>query len=170
MSRTGGTTWVVAWCLIASAAGPGAAWSLERGAIPPPISAAQWFNSAPKTLHDLKGQVVLIDFWGVWCSPCRKEMPALVRLHDELGASGLVIVAIHTPQKSDQVRDYLRQHRIPLIVAVDTGETAAAYGVDEFPTYVLLDRSGAVVSLPDHLPDAGTLRSLLQGTPAASPR
>jgi thiol-disulfide isomerase/thioredoxin len=150
-------------CLVTVLVGPGSTWCLGPGAIPPPIKAARWFNTpAPQTLQGLKGKVVLLDFWGVWCSPCRAEMPALVRLHTEFKDSGLVIIGVHTPQKADQVGDYLRQHGIPFAVAVDTGETAAAYGVDAFPAYVLLDRAGAIVSVADRPPDAGTLRSLLR--------
>lgn len=131
--------------------------------MPPAIKAAHWFNTpGAKTLQDFKGQVVLLDFWGVWCSPCRKEMPALVQLHNELSGQGLVIIGVHTPQKADQVGGFLRKEGIPFVVAVDTGETAEAYGVDAFPTYVLLDRSGAVVSITDQPPDVETLRARLR--------
>lgn len=140
---------------------------LRIGSPPPAISAASWLNApAPISLAALKGKVVLLDFWGVWCSPCRKEMPALVELQRTYAERGLVVVTIHTPQKAKEVREYLKEHAIPLIVAMDTGDTAEAYGVDEFPTYVLIDRDGIVVSLPEHLPGPEAMKRLLE-KPAA---
>lgn len=136
---------------------------LRTGSAPPAISAANWINApTPITLAALKGKVVLLDFWGVWCSPCRKEMPALVELQRTYAERGLVVVTIHTPEKADQVRDYLKEQKIPLMVAIDTGDTAKAYGVDEFPTYVLIDRDGLVVSLPEHFPRPEAMKSLLE--------
>ncbi|HZM70311.1 MAG TPA: TlpA disulfide reductase family protein, partial [Candidatus Cryosericum sp.] len=120
---------------------------LRVGSAPPAISAASWLNApTPITLAALKGKVVLLDFWGLWCTRCRKEMPTLVEFHRTYAERGLVVVTIHTPEKADLVRDYLKDHEIPLIVAIDTGDTAAAYGVDSFPTYVLVDTDGLVVS------------------------
>jgi thiol-disulfide isomerase/thioredoxin len=136
---------------------------LRVGAPPPAISAASWINApAPITLAALNGKVVLLDFWGVWCSPCRKEMPALVELQRTYADRGLVVVTIHTPEKADQVRAYLKENEIPLMVAIDTGDTAKGYGVDEFPTYVLIDRDGLVVSLPEHLPPPEAMKALLE--------
>jgi len=136
---------------------------LRVGSAPPAISAASWLNTpAPIALAALKGKVVLLDFWGVWCRPCRQEMPALVELQRTYAERGLVVVAIHTPEKADLVRDYLKKQEIPLIVAIDTGDTAAAYGVDEFPTYVLVDREGLVVSLPEHVPGPEAMKRLLE--------
>jgi thiol-disulfide isomerase/thioredoxin len=155
---------IVGLTLLACSFGTGVSWALDIGA-PPPIAASQWLNTgAPMALDELKGKVVLLDFWGVWCSPCCDELPDLVELHEDLGDDGLVIITIHTPQKAEQVRDYLREQRNPLVVAIDTGGTATAYGVDAFPAYVTVDRAGLVVSVSDHPPRKGALRRLLKDT------
>jgi thiol-disulfide isomerase/thioredoxin len=136
---------------------------LKVGARAPAVSAARWYNtSAPLTLEGLGGKVVLLDFWGVWCTPCREQMPKLIELHRTYAARGLVILAIHTPKKADQVPTFLRDHGIPLIVAVDTGETANTYGVDTYPTYVLLDSAGRIVSMPEHVPAPEVIERLLK--------
>src|SRR6185436_1133552 len=52
------------------------------------------------SLADLKGKVVLVNFWATWCAPCRREMPALVKLQDELGGKGLQVVAVTVDTES----------------------------------------------------------------------
>jgi len=133
------------------------------GDTPPPISAARWYNtSTPLVLQQLRGRVVLLDFWGLWCTPCREQLPRLVELQRQFGARGFSVLMVHTPEKGDKVQQYLQTERVPLVVAVDTGETARAYGVDEFPTYVLIDAGGKIVALPEHPPDAQLIERLVR--------
>jgi len=150
-------------CLVAVCALVGAAGAAPSvGARPPALSVASWHNTPrPLSLEQLRGHVVLLDFWGVWCSPCRAEMPQLVALHDRLAARGLVVLTVHTPQKATLLPAYLAEHRLTLPVAVDTGETARAYGVDAFPTHILIDAAGYVVGLPDEIPSPVELERLL---------
>ena len=148
--------------LVVTALATSAPGALPTGTRPPRVSAARWLNSTgPLTLDDLRGQWVLLDFWGVWCTPCRAQVPALSELHREFASKGFVIVAIHTPQKADQVEAFLQKHAVPFAVAVDTGTTAEAYGVDSYPTYVLVNREGIVESLPEHPPDRDAVARLL---------
>ena len=54
-----------------------------------------WKNGAPTTLENLRGKWVLLDFWGYWCGPCVGSMPDLMKLHEEFGDKGLVVIAVH---------------------------------------------------------------------------
>jgi thiol-disulfide isomerase/thioredoxin len=54
-----------------------------------------WKNGSPGTLAELRGKVVLLDFWGYWCGPCVSEMPKLFDLHDKYHGRGLVIIGVH---------------------------------------------------------------------------
>jgi beta-lactamase regulating signal transducer with metallopeptidase domain/uncharacterized GH25 family protein/thiol-disulfide isomerase/thioredoxin len=128
-----------------------------------------WKNGGPVRLADLRGKVVILDFWGYWCGPCMRAMPNLMELHDAFGDRGLVIIAIHDDsvesiedmdKKLTKVRDELWLGRdLPFIVALDgggeikiegtelaaRGATTAAYGINSFPTTVLIDQEGKVL-------------------------
>jgi thiol-disulfide isomerase/thioredoxin len=54
-----------------------------------------WKNGGPVRLEDLRGKVVVLDFWGYWCGPCLGSMPRLMALHDKYEDKGLVIIAVH---------------------------------------------------------------------------
>lgn len=128
-----------------------------------------WEHGGPVKLADLRGKVVLLDFWGYWCGPCVGAMPALMKLHDEFKDKGLVIIAVHD-DSVDSIADMDRKLRdirqkvwtgrdLPFLVALDgggptrikytgttdRGATTAAYGITSFPTTVAIGRDGRVV-------------------------
>lgn len=127
-----------------------------------------WKNGGPVKLADLKGKVVILDFWGHWCGPCVGLMPHLMELHDKYANKGLVIIAIHDDSVEnieemdrhlEKIRKELWKGRdLPFLVALDgggefpvegrgatvKGATTAAYGVKGWPTYVLINRDGMV--------------------------
>lgn len=71
---------------------------LEGKPAPEIRGVSAWKNSPGVTLAELRGKVVLLDFWGWWCSPCvRRAIPDLMQLHEEFNGKGLVIIGIHTP-------------------------------------------------------------------------
>ncbi len=128
-----------------------------------------WKNGGPVTLADLKGNVILLDFWGHWCNPCVAAMPELMQLHDTYKDKGLVVIAVHDDsvesieemdKKLEKIKAGIWNGRdLPFLVALDgggetqieghvekaRGATTAAYGIDSFPTKVLIDRSGRVI-------------------------
>jgi thiol-disulfide isomerase/thioredoxin len=122
-----------------------------------------WKNGEPVRLADLRGKVVVLDFWGHWCGPCLRAMPALVALHDEFADRGLVVIAVHDKSvksiaELDEKIAPVRQRRwfgrdLPFLVALDgEGATTAAFGITMFPTSLLIDRDGNVVRRLDNGP------------------
>ena len=144
-----------------------------------------WKNGPGVTLADLRGKYVLLDFWGYWCGPCIRDMPHLMKLHDMFADRGLAVIAIHdaSVESIDEMDRKLNDQRqwgsireqewwgrdLPFPVALDGvpaaaadrghGATIDAYGINFFPTALLIDREGKVVkqmaawdaNLPDTL-------------------
>ena len=75
---------------------------LMEGLPAPPLrDVVAWKNSPPLELSQLKGKVVLLDFWGFWCGPCIARMPWLFELHDKYAKEGLVVIAVHLDAHSE---------------------------------------------------------------------
>src|SRR5262245_58298690 len=100
-------------------------------------------DDKPIDLKDLKGKVVVLDFWGVWCGPCRAAMPKLKQLYSQHKDDGLVIIGVHTTRQGERMANYAKEQKLPWPVAVDVqGKTVKAFHVDSSPDYYLIDRSG----------------------------
>jgi peroxiredoxin len=99
------------------------------------------------SLTDLRGKVVLVNFWASWCLECRPEMLALERLHRELARQGLAIVGVNAREKTDTVRRYARESSLtfPLVLDPD-GTITARYGVLGLPATFLGGRDGRAVA------------------------
>ena len=127
-----------------------------------------WKNGGPVTLADLRGKIIILDFWGYWCGPCLGTIPGLMKLHDQYKDRGLVIVGVHDDsvnsiaemdQKLERPRKQFWNGRdLPFLIALDgggqtrvagtgrfaRGATTAAYSVYGFPTTLLIGRDGIV--------------------------
>jgi thiol-disulfide isomerase/thioredoxin len=94
-------------------------------------------------LDDLRGRVVLLDFWATWCEPCKLSLPFYARLHGELVKKGLSVVAASTDPGDAEVRDFLAKMALPYTVVRDPdGQIAERLGVQLIPTTILYDRGG----------------------------
>ena len=128
-----------------------------------------WKNSKPLTLAKLRGRYVLLDFWGYWCGPCVRDVPALMAIAQAFPEDKLMVVGIHDDsvgsvkemdEKLSRAREKIWLGRdIPYPVAIDgggatkiegtdvsaRGATTAAYGITFFPTAVLIGPDGKVL-------------------------
>jgi thiol-disulfide isomerase/thioredoxin/outer membrane lipoprotein-sorting protein len=95
-------------------------------------------------LGDLRGKVVLLDFWGTWCGYCREALPSIEMLHRAGSEKGLAVFGVDA-EAPELARDYLTQYGYTLRSLVDLHDAAAAlYHVNSWPTTVLIDRQGNV--------------------------
>ncbi|XHS78982.1 TlpA disulfide reductase family protein [Burkholderiaceae bacterium UC74_6] len=94
-------------------------------------------------LSDLRGQVVLLNFWASWCPPCRDELPSLELLEAALEKDGFKVVALNFRETDAALKRFLDTMPSSLSIYRDADGTAAkAFGAKVFPTSVLIDRAG----------------------------
>ena len=117
----------------------------------------QWFPGQPQTLSNMRGKVILLDFWATWCGPCLAAFPSLTEWHETFGKDGLEILgvtkytgeaegfSVDKPTEIEFLKRFRKANRLPynFVVAKDnTNQTA--YGAGSIPTTVLIDRKGIV--------------------------
>ena len=116
----------------------------------PEIQSTQWLNGAPVTLQDLRGRVVMIDFWTFDCINCQHVIPALKGWHEKYGSQGLTIIGVHTPEfdferQTANVADAIRRFGLPYRVALDNDmQNWNNYRNHYWPSYYLIDRAGYI--------------------------
>ena len=97
-------------------------------------------------LEDLRGRVVLLNFWATWCPPCVAEMPSLERLHRSLEGKGLVVLGVSVDADSRAYESFLRQHQISFPNTRDPEKgISTLYGTFMYPETYIIDREGRLV-------------------------
>ena len=111
-----------------------------------PAFSAPDLDGHPIELAQLRGRVVLLDFWASWCGPCRASLPELRRLHERFSSRGLVVLGINLDHDEAAARAAIRQDRLtwPQLWGAHVSDIAASYGASGIPTFVLIDQQGRV--------------------------
>ena len=103
-------------------------------------------NSGKKVrLAELKGKVVLVEFWATWCPPCRDEIPVIERLHKLYGDKGLTVLAISMDEGDwDEVKAFAKERKISYTVLKGTEDVSTEYMVRLIPATFLIDKEGKI--------------------------
>ncbi len=130
---------------------------------PAPKLKVRWRPDQQTIWDDLRGKVVVLDFWGTWCVPCVAAMSTLMEIHDQFRDKPVRWIAIHTPDQKtfeefDAQLTKLRERAwskrdLPFLTVIDqpvfekeySGETSQNYSVGEWPTLIVIDQQGKVV-------------------------
>lgn len=101
-------------------------------------------------LKQLQGKMVLLDFWGAWCQPCRASLPSLKRLAGQLDPAKAVVISIDERDSHETWAEFVENNGMSWPQIYDTnGELAESFGVDSAPHYFLLDQEGAILAKYD---------------------
>jgi cytochrome c biogenesis protein CcmG/thiol:disulfide interchange protein DsbE len=96
-------------------------------------------------LHDLKGQVVVLNFWATWCGPCIEEMPSLVAMQRQLNDKGVKVLAVSIDVDQKAYEKFLKDHGVDLLTVRDPDQKASTmYGSFKWPETYIIDRKGVV--------------------------
>lgn len=94
-------------------------------------------------LSELRGQVVLLNFWASWCGPCRQEMPLLEKLQQRYSALGFTVLGVNVEEDSSKARTLLKDIPVSFPILFDTQNTVSKqYKVSAMPSTVMIDRDG----------------------------
>jgi peroxiredoxin len=112
------------------------------------------------TLSQLRGKVVVLNFWATWCPPCVEEMPSLVQLQKMVQGKGVIVLAVSEDDDDAAYHKFLKEHGVDLLTVRDPGsqqndngndnakgvpsDVAARYGTFKFPETYIIDRNGII--------------------------
>ena len=131
--------------------------TIRVGDVAPELLAEAWLNHKPTTLAALRGKVVVLDFWAIWCGPCREELPNVRKIAARLKGRNAVVIGLHDSTTwPKELTAFAAKNALAYPLAIDRvakgtgfGRTAAAYGVVGIPTVVVVDKKGRVAYVGD---------------------
>jgi cytochrome c biogenesis protein CcmG/thiol:disulfide interchange protein DsbE len=102
-------------------------------------------NGKDVTLSDMKGKVVLLEFWATWCPPCRASIPGIERLHEKYKNKGVVILAVSMDEGGwDSVQSFVKEHGMTYTVLEGNDDVYSKYQVRSIPLLLVIDKEGKI--------------------------
>ena len=99
----------------------------------------------PVKLSDHLGNIVVLNFWAIWCSPCRLEMPALEAIYQEYRDRKVVMLAVNVSESATDIATFAQQNHLTFLMLRDTNlDVVKKYGIRSLPTTFFIDREGQV--------------------------
>jgi peroxiredoxin len=119
---------------------------LTRGSVAPDFALPPLDGGAPVRLAELRGRIVLVNFWATWCKPCEDEMPAMERLHRALDPEHFALLAISVDDAPDLVTAFSDRLGLSFPILLDPGRVVSTeWQTFRYPESFLIGRDGTVV-------------------------
>lgn len=110
-----------------------------------------WKDNSGKVvkLSDLKGKVVLLDFWATWCGPCRMTIPHVEAIYEKYKDKGVVVIGINLDTGDlSNVQQFINEQGMKYLVVTDpNSQVAGLYGVNSIPRFFLIDKNGRIAKM-----------------------
>jgi peroxiredoxin len=112
----------------------------------PSFKANSLDGSKTVDINDLAGKVVFVDFWASWCTPCLKSLPEFEKLQTSFASrDDVIVLAINLDEDPESANKFLEKINVSYeILADNTGEIPAAFGVSAMPSSYIIDKSGVI--------------------------
>jgi beta-lactamase regulating signal transducer with metallopeptidase domain/thiol-disulfide isomerase/thioredoxin len=140
---------------------------LDLGTPAPELAVAGWIDGKARSLAQYRGKVVVVDFWGIWCGPCVRQLPMRKNLEAKYRDHDVVFLTIHTAgTEMEPIRDFERQMKFDFATALDAGDdasegvTAKRYSVRGFPTTFIIGRDGRIAWSTDQISTEDRLQNM----------
>jgi thiol-disulfide isomerase/thioredoxin len=113
----------------------------------PEVSVVSLKNNAPLKLSELKGKVVLLNFWATWCPPCREEIPSMMKLNSAMAGKPFQMVAVSVDEGGvPAIEAFFKESGFILPAYTDPdGKAARTYGITGVPETFVIDKNGILV-------------------------
>jgi thiol-disulfide isomerase/thioredoxin len=112
---------------------------------PAPALVLPGLEGGTTKLDQLRGKVVLVNFWAVWCPPCRKEMPSMARLSEKFAGKPFTILGVNVGETPEEIHTFLKQVPVNFPIVLDSeGQNLKAWQVFAFPTSYVVDKKGRI--------------------------
>lgn len=113
----------------------------------PALSAGAWLNLpgglSSLSAKDLKGRIVMVEFFATWCGPCRASISHLIDMQRQFQDKGIIVLAL-TDESKEKVSAFATQNRLPYIIGCNATATLDAYGIRGLPTMCVIDAEGKI--------------------------
>jgi cytochrome c biogenesis protein CcmG/thiol:disulfide interchange protein DsbE len=105
------------------------------------------------TLSQLRGKIVVLNFWATWCPPCLEEMPSLVEMQKKFQGKGVTVLAVSVDEDANDYHKFLKDHGVDLLTVRESGEktpngviapVSSRYGTIKVPETYIIDRDGII--------------------------
>ena len=102
-------------------------------------------NDRKVSLQELRGKIVVLNFWATWCVPCVDEMPSLVQMQQKMKGNGVEVLAISVDVNESAYQNFLKAYKVDLLTVRDPDQKSNnLYGTFKFPETYIIDRHGVL--------------------------